>query len=85
MRAIICEGVLGVIRYIQIYISFLAAHRCLANLQKYFLYFPISSAISCALTPEALPAGLTAVMKIYTRMELTFTKPKRSSHLFPLL
>lgn len=34
---------------------------------------------------EALPEGLTAVMKIYTRTELSFTTPKRSSHLFLLL
>lgn len=56
------------------------AHVC--NLQIYFL---LQLWFALGLTrPEALPAGLTAVMNIYTRMGLLFCKPRRSSHLFLL-
>lgn len=81
MRIIIWEGVLGEIRYIETYISFLIACRLFAiQPLKTFLHliFLTQSAVKCGLRAhilEALPAGLTAAMQIYT-------KPKISSHLY---
>lgn len=81
-------SVLGEIKYIEIFIIFTSFLQSSFFQNIFASYFSNLSAISCAPRahmPEALPAALTAVMKIYTRMELSFSKPRRSSHLFHLL
>lgn len=89
MRAINWEGVLGEIRnlYFFPYSSQVSCnHPTSKNTSA--SYFSIPSAINCTLRahmPEAPPAALTAVVKIYTMIGPSFTKPKRSSHLFHLV